>query len=84
MYSNIVLCGKFVQTIEMIQFVFVWVRGIVWYLSSQAIAFECGIYDPDYGLAMEGPEFRKLTPKQLDDVLPRLQVRTVTVSKTCN
>ena len=47
--------------------------GMVWY-SSQAIASECGIYDPEYGIAMEGPEFRKLTPKQLDDVLPRLQV----------
>lgn len=55
---------------------------IGWRLSSQAIAFECGIYDPDYGLAMEGPEFRKLTPKQLDDVLPKLQVRTVIMTKT--
>jgi Ca2+-transporting ATPase len=28
----------------------------------------------DGGLAMEGPDFRKLGPKELDDILPRLQV----------
>ncbi|CAM9868339.1 unnamed protein product, partial [Discosporangium mesarthrocarpum] len=42
--------------------------------TAKAIAVECGIYDPNEGLAMEGPEFRKMTPKQLDQVLPRLQV----------
>lgn len=41
----------------------------------QAIATECGIYDPGYGVALEGPVFRKMTPKQVDEVLPRLQVR---------
>lgn len=41
--------------------------------TATAIAAECGIYT-DGGLAMEGPEFRKLTPKQLDEILPRLQV----------
>ena len=41
--------------------------------TAKAIARECGILTAD-GLAMEGPEFRKLTPAQLDDILPRLQV----------
>lgn len=40
----------------------------------QAIATECGIYDPDHGVALEGPAFRKMTPRQLDAVLPKLQV----------
>ncbi|CAN0287846.1 unnamed protein product, partial [Laminaria digitata] len=42
--------------------------------TAKAIATECGIYDPGYGIAMEGPEFRKMTPAQLDEILPRLQV----------
>jgi Ca2+-transporting ATPase len=41
--------------------------------TAQAIARECGILG-EGGLAMEGPDFRKLTPAQLDEVLPRLQV----------
>lgn len=41
--------------------------------TAKSIARECGILSMD-GLAMEGPEFRKLTPAQLDAVLPRLQV----------
>lgn len=41
---------------------------------NQAIATECGIFDPGYGVALEGPAFRKMTPAQLDDILPRLQV----------
>eukprot|EP01035_Chromulina_nebulosa_P019011 gene19011-24830_t len=41
--------------------------------TAKAIAIECGILT-EGGLAMEGPEFRKLTPKQLDEVLPVLQV----------
>lgn len=32
-----------------------------------AIARQCGILTPG-GLALEGPEFRKMTPKQLDEV----------------
>ena len=44
---------------------------------AQAIATECGIYDPEYGVAMEGPEFRKMTPAQLDEILPRLQASFV-------
>lgn len=41
--------------------------------TAKAIATECGILTPG-GIAMEGPEFRKLTPSQLDAVLPNLQV----------
>ncbi|KAE9567132.1 Calcium-transporting ATPase 2 [Colletotrichum fructicola] len=43
------------------------------FLTAKAIAKECGIYSPG-GLAMDGPTFRKLTPAQLDLVIPRLQV----------
>ena len=42
--------------------------------TAKAVATECGILTAD-GICMEGPEFRKLTPKQLDAILPRLQVR---------
>eukprot|EP00904_Undaria_pinnatifida_P005265 jgi/Undpi1/1869/HiC_scaffold_12.g05256.m1 len=42
--------------------------------TAKAIATECGIYDPEYGVALEGPAFRALSPAQLDEVLPRLQV----------
>jgi len=38
-----------------------------------AIAKKCGILS-EGGLAMEGRDFRRLTPAQLDDVIPRLQV----------
>jgi Ca2+-transporting ATPase len=41
--------------------------------TAKAIATECGILTAG-GLAMEGPAFRKLTPRQLDAVLPYLQV----------
>ena len=41
--------------------------------TAKAIAKDCGIYTPG-GLAMDGPTFRKLTPAQLDSVVPRLQV----------
>ncbi|TID07716.1 Calcium-transporting ATPase 2 [Colletotrichum higginsianum] len=43
------------------------------FLTAKAIASECGIYTAG-GLAMDGPTFRKLTPAQLDLVVPRLQV----------
>ncbi|KAK2053109.1 calcium-translocating P-type ATPase [Colletotrichum caudatum] len=43
------------------------------FLTAKAIASECAIYSPG-GLAMDGPTFRKLTPAQLDLVVPRLQV----------
>lgn len=50
-----------------------------------AIAKQCGILKEDDGgsggggLAMEGSEFRKMTPKQLDQVLPKLQVLVLLV-----
>ncbi len=41
--------------------------------TANAIATECGILKPG-GISMIGPDFRVLTPKQLDDVLPKLMV----------
>jgi Ca2+-transporting ATPase len=41
--------------------------------TAKAIAQECGIYTPG-GVAMEGPEFRKLSSKQMNQIIPRLQV----------
>jgi magnesium-transporting ATPase (P-type) len=41
--------------------------------TASAIARQCGILKPD-GLALEGPTFRKMTPKEVDAILPRLQV----------
>jgi len=41
--------------------------------TAKAIAKQAGILTPD-GLSMEGEEFRNLTPSQLDEALPRLQV----------
>lgn len=38
-----------------------------------SIAEECGIKTDD-GMAMEGPELRKLDQEQLDQVVPKLQV----------
>ena len=43
------------------------------FLTAKAIASECGIYTAG-GIAMDGPTFRRLTPAQLDLVIPRLQV----------
>jgi len=43
--------------------------------TAKQIARECGIYDEDNGgIAMEGPAFRVLSPKKMDEVLPKLQV----------
>ena len=41
--------------------------------TAKAIAKECGILSQE-GLSMEGPDFRQLTPKELDNILPKLQV----------
>ncbi|RYY69760.1 hypothetical protein EON63_23325 [archaeon] len=41
--------------------------------TASQIAKECGILT-EGGLVMDGPTFRKLTPAQLDAVLPTLQV----------
>ena len=42
-------------------------------LTAKAIATECGIFTPG-GIAMEGPVFRRLGPKELLQTIPRLQV----------
>ena len=42
-------------------------------MTAKAIATECGIFTPG-GVAMEGPKFRKLSPTQMDQIIPRLQV----------
>lgn len=42
-------------------------------VTARAIARDAGILTKG-GMSMEGPEFRKLTPEQLDDTVPRLQV----------
>ncbi|GAB1204165.1 hypothetical protein APSETT445_002814 [Aspergillus pseudonomiae] len=41
--------------------------------TASAIATSCGIKNGD-GIVMEGPEFRKLTEKEMDAIIPRLQV----------
>ncbi len=41
-------------------------------LTAKHIARECGILTD--GVVLEGPVFRKMSPAQMDDVLPRLQV----------
>ena len=41
--------------------------------TASAIADKAGIFKTG-DIAMEGPEFRKLTPSQLDEMLPRLTV----------
>ena len=42
-------------------------------LTAKYIARECGILSKD-GIAIEGPDFRKMTPEQIDEILPKLQV----------
>ncbi|KAL0934931.1 plasma membrane calcium-transporting atpase 2 [Colletotrichum truncatum] len=41
-------------------------------VTAKAIGTECGIYTN--GVVMEGPDFRRLSDAEMDDVLPRLQV----------
>ncbi|RGB37817.1 hypothetical protein C1646_621667 [Rhizophagus diaphanus] len=41
-------------------------------LTAKSIATQCGIYTD--GRVMEGPEFRKLSPEQMDRILPKLQI----------
>jgi hypothetical protein len=41
--------------------------------TASAIARQCGILGPD-DIAVEGPNFRKMTPKAVDAILPRLRV----------
>ncbi|KAL2812442.1 hypothetical protein BDW59DRAFT_167821 [Aspergillus cavernicola] len=42
-------------------------------VTAKAIAQECGIFTPG-GLAIEGPKFRKLSSRQMTQIIPRLQV----------
>jgi len=42
-------------------------------LTAKAIATECGIFTRG-GIVMEGPRFRTLSPAQMDQIIPRLQV----------
>jgi Ca2+-transporting ATPase len=41
--------------------------------TAKAIATECGILT-EGGVAIEGPDFRKMTPQEVDAILPNLQV----------
>eukprot|EP01116_Phalansterium_solitarium_P021866 TRINITY_DN6997_c0_g1_i2.p1 TRINITY_DN6997_c0_g1~~TRINITY_DN6997_c0_g1_i2.p1 ORF type:complete len:1194 (-),score=489.40 TRINITY_DN6997_c0_g1_i2:187-3768(-) len=43
-------------------------------LTAAKIARECGIIERDDDVVIEGPDFRKLTDKELDALLPRLAV----------
>jgi P-type Ca2+ transporter type 2C len=43
------------------------------FATAKAISRDCGIFTAG-GIAMDGPTFRKLSPSQLDKVVPRLQV----------
>lgn len=42
-------------------------------MTAKAIAQECGIFTPG-GVAIEGPRFRKLSSRQMTQIIPRLQV----------
>jgi len=43
-------------------------------LTAKCIAKNAGIYDEKTGIAMEGSKFRKMSDKEIDEILPRLQV----------
>jgi Ca2+-transporting ATPase len=44
-------------------------------LTAKAIAAECGIYTPETGgIAMEGPEFRRMPEDDMKKMVPSLQV----------
>lgn len=43
-------------------------------LTAKAIAEECGIYDPKHGEVMEGPAFRRMGKREMNKIIPRLQV----------
>lgn len=44
--------------------------------TAKAIARECGILTED-GVAIEGPEFRQMSPDQMREVIPKIQARTL-------
>lgn len=64
-----------VESVRQCQSAGVFVRMVTGdnFLTAKAISSECGIYTAG-GIALDGPTFRRLTPDQLDLVLPRLQV----------
>lgn len=43
-------------------------------LTAKAIAQECGIYDPKHGVVMEGPAFRRMGKREMNRIIPQLQV----------
>lgn len=43
-------------------------------ITARAIAIECGIVTSEHDLVIEGPAFRRMTPKEVDAILPRLKV----------
>ena len=43
-------------------------------ITARAIAIECGIITSEKDLVIEGPVFRRMTPKEVDAILPRLKV----------
>ncbi|KAJ2553550.1 plasma membrane calcium [Coemansia sp. RSA 1933] len=44
-------------------------------LTARAIATQCGIFTPGMGgIVLEGPKFRKLSPEQMEFIIPRMQV----------
>ncbi|XWW92416.1 hypothetical protein V2A60_000339 [Cordyceps javanica] len=83
--SGLVLVGLFgirdplrpevVDSVKKCQDAGVFVRMITGdnFMTAKAVASECGIYTSG-GIAMDGPTFRRLSPEQLDSVIPRLQV----------
>lgn len=64
-----------IQSVHQCQAAGVFVRMVTGdnFLTAKAIATECGIYTAG-GIALDGPTFRRLTPEQMDLVVPRLQV----------
>ncbi|POR33820.1 Calcium-transporting ATPase [Tolypocladium paradoxum] len=66
---------KVIESVRTCQEAGVFVRMITGdnFLTAKAIAAQCGIYTAG-GIAMDGPTFRRLSPSQLDAVIPRLQV----------
>ena len=69
------LRGDVVEAVRIAQNAGVTVRMITGdnIATAKAIAKQCGILT-DEGEAIEGPEFRKMTPADVDALLPRLQV----------
>ncbi|RDA83389.1 hypothetical protein CP532_4726 [Ophiocordyceps camponoti-leonardi (nom. inval.)] len=69
------LRGEVADSVHKCQAAGVFVRMVTGdnFLTARAIAAQSGIYTPG-GVAMDGATFRRLSPSQLDAVIPRLQV----------